>query len=56
MIEKYLDIPNYEGLYMVSNLGNVYSYKRDKVMKQHIKHNGYKQICLYKNGKKNNKN
>ncbi|WZP34602.1 HNH endonuclease [Enterococcus phage vB_Efs19_KEN07] len=55
MIEKYVDIPNYEGLYMVSNLGNVYSYKSDKVMKQHIKRNGYKQICLYKNGKKQQK-
>lgn len=55
MIEKYVDIPNYEGLYKVSNLGSVYSYKTRKVIKQHIKHNGYKQICLYKNGKKQQK-
>ena len=53
--EIWRDVPNYEGLYQVSNFGRVKSLnynhtKREKIMKpQLIK--GYYQIGLCKNGK-----
>ena len=50
--EEWKDIPNYEGLYQVSNLGRVKSLKRfrkEKILKPIITSNGYYQIELYKN-------
>lgn len=59
-MEKYIDLPNYKGLYMVSNYGNVkslarYSQNRDgrnrmlkeKLLKPVLR-NGYKRITLRK--------
>ena len=37
-IEIWRDIPGYEGLYQVSNLGNVKSVSRTVIRKNNIKH------------------
>lgn len=52
--EIWKDIPNYEGLYQVSNLGNVKSLnynrtKKEKTLKISINRNGYCMVGLYKN-------
>lgn len=61
MQEIWKDIKNYEGLYQVSNLGNVRSLnrivscniknnnkaiKKGKILKPNKKRNGYLQVCL----------
>lgn len=58
MKEMWKDIPGYEGLYQVSNLGNIRSLKyaggnKVKLLKQATT-NGYKQVQLSKNGKGKN--
>lgn len=65
MEETWKDIPNYEGLYQVSNLGRVKSLKRfknnhgakqlveEKIKSVEMSNSGYLQVCLYKNGKGN---
>ena len=52
--EKWKDIPEYEGLYQVSNLGRVKSLKRpyglkEKILKPQINRTGYYQVNLHKN-------
>lgn len=54
MIEVYKDVPGYEGLYQVSNLGNVKSLnyngtRQEKVLGLFINHNGYLRVNLWKN-------
>lgn len=54
--EVWKDIPNYEGLYQVSNFGNVKSlnYKRsgkEKILKPRKNKLGYMFVDLYKNNK-----
>lgn len=54
-IEIYKDIPGYEGLYQVSNMGNVKSLNynhtgKEKLMKPGINTNGYYRVTLH-NGK-----
>ena len=60
MTEIWRDIPNYEGLYQVSNLGNVKSLYRlannnhiihEKILKPQRNYNGYLIVNLYKNNK-----
>lgn len=53
-MEIWKDIPNYDGLYKVSNLGNVISYKNGKPKKiKPIKQTtGYMHVSLYYHGKK----
>lgn len=60
MIETWKDIPKYEGLYQVSNMGRIKSLKRktlngkclyDKILNNRINHNGYLMIFLSKNKK-----
>lgn len=64
MEEVWKDIPNYEGFYQVSNLGNVKSLKRkikrlnhsdlilnEKVLKNYVTKNGYVQLSLHKHKK-----
>ena len=59
--EEWKDIPNFEGLYQVSNLGRVKSLERfrkgangslvlvkEKILKPVISHNGYYIVCLHK--------
>lgn len=55
--EIYKDIRGYEGLYKISNFGNVKSlnYNRTKskrIMKPGMSINGYPQLLLHKNGKR----
>lgn len=49
MEEIWKDIEGYEGLYKVSNLGNVYSYYINRNLKYGIS-DGYKFVILNKNG------
>lgn len=57
MEEIWKDIPNYEGLYQVSNLGEVKSLnynhqKKSKLLKQKEQKTGYKNVTLCKKGRK----
>lgn len=54
--EIWKDIKGYEGLYQVSNLGNVRSYHSGewRLLTNVINRRGYKQYLLYKNGKRKN--
>ena len=49
-MEVWKDIPGYEGLYRVSNLGNVYSIRSKKILAG-SKQTSYSLVCLYKDGK-----
>lgn len=52
MQEIYKDVVGYEGLYQVSNLGNVKSFKKDKngvLLKPGKNTSGYLFVILYKN-------
>lgn len=49
--ETFLSVPGYEGLYEVSNKGNVKSLRRGKLMKKFISNVGYEIISLIKDGK-----
>jgi len=50
--EIWKDIPNYEGLYQASNLGNIRSiYRYKKILTPYIDKDGYYRIRLYKNKK-----
>lgn len=54
MQEIWKDIPNYENLYLASNLGRIKSIsnpKRIKILKPSISNGGYQKIQLYKGGK-----
>ena len=56
-MEQWKDIEGYEGLYQVSNLGNVRSLKfsggnKVKLLKQNTTKEGYKRVGLCKNGKR----
>lgn len=48
--EIWMDIPDYEGLYQVSNLGNIKSFKRkkEKILTNKIHRLGYYKTCLAK--------
>lgn len=60
MKELWKDIPNYEGLYQVSNKGNVKSFRQSSklgkvseyILKPTVANNGYCQVALYNNTKK----
>ena len=51
--EIFKSIPNYEGLYEVSNMGNVKSLsgKTNKILKPFKPNNGYLKVNLFKDGK-----
>lgn len=49
MTELWKDIEGYEGLYQISNLGNVKNLRTEKVKVSSIANTGYKSITLYKN-------
>ena len=53
MTEKFKDIPDYNGVYQVSNLGNVKSFKygKEKLLKPAINSCGYLNVILCKDGK-----
>lgn len=49
--EVWKDIPDYKGLYQVSNFGNVKSLKgKEKILKPQPNNNGYLRVGLSKNG------
>lgn len=50
--EIWKDIKNYEGLYMVSNKGNVYSFSSKRNMKIQKRKDNYEYIDLFKNNKR----
>ena len=67
MRELWLDVPNYEDRYQVSNLGNVRSkdlwtrtrwekkqFRPSHILTQHINRYGYKYVCLTDGKKKKN--
>ena len=54
--EVWKDIPGYEGLYQVSNFGEVkslsrYHHKKETILKKHKTKDGYYETTLVKNGK-----
>lgn len=55
-MEIWKDIENYEGIYQVSNLGNIKSLKfnKEKILKPTIDGASYYSVNLYKNGVQKN--
>ena len=51
-MEIWKDIPNYEGLYQISNYGNIKNIKRNRIKKLTINKDGYYITKLSKNNKK----
>ncbi|NDK08260.1 hypothetical protein EOM39_03340 [Candidatus Gracilibacteria bacterium] len=49
-MENFKDIEGYNGLYKISNLGNIFSYISNKILTPRIDSLGYKQITLYNKG------
>lgn len=49
MMEEWRAVPGYEGLYEVSNMGNVRNVRRNKLLRLQ-KNQGYIRVWLYKNG------
>ena len=49
-MEEWKEIPGYEGLYEVSNKGNVRNVRRNKLLRLSKNNYGYIQVSLYKNG------
>src|SRR3990167_10043165 len=47
--EIFRSVPSYEGLYEVSNKGNIKSVKRNIIMKPYVR-NGYKSLNLSREG------
>lgn len=50
MMEEWKEIPGYEGLYEVSNQGNVRNVRRNTLLRLSKTNNGYKRVFLCKNG------
>lgn len=50
-MEEWKDIAGYEGLYKISNKGNVYSCISNKLMVGSVTKSGYRQVILKGNGK-----
>ena len=51
-MEIWKDIPNYEGLYQISNQGNIISCRNHQYLKPIIDNYGYCHVALYKNKQK----
>ena len=49
MKEEWKDIPNYEGLYQISNLGNIKRKKDNYIFKKNKNNGGYRIVTLTKN-------
>ena len=47
-VETFLSVPGYEGLYEISNLGNVKSLRSGRLMKRSKNNVGYEMVCLTK--------
>ena len=55
MSEIFKDIPGYEGMYQVSDLGNVKSliFGKERILKETLSSSGYKMVGLFKDTKLN---
>ena len=51
MMEEWRAVPGYEGLYEVSNKGNVRNVRRNTLLRLPKTNKGYIRVCLCKNGK-----
>ena len=51
MLNNYKDVVGFEGLYMISDGGEILSCKSSKILKPQKVGNGYAGVSLYKNGK-----
>ena len=51
--EIWHDVVDYEGLYKISNLGDVFSYYSNRILSPGTTRDGYKYVFLFKNKKKN---
>ena len=51
-MERWKKMKGYEGLYKVSDYGNIYSVRYNKVMKPYKDKLGYNSVHLYKDGKR----
>lgn len=49
------DIPGYEGKYAVTEDGQVWSYRRKRFLSPWVCHNGYHQVALFDNYKRENR-
>ena len=49
--EKWLPVLGYEGLYIVSDRGNIFSLRRNIILRGRKNHRGYWQVNLCKNGR-----
>ena len=47
MIEKFVDIPGYEGRYKISNFGSIYSLISEKPLQQSLDSYGYRLVTIY---------
>lgn len=52
MMEEWRAVPGYEGLYEVSNIGNVRNVRRNTLLRLSKDCYGYIQVSLYKNGRR----
>lgn len=52
--EIWKDIEEYQGIYQVSNLGNVRNIKTHRILQPSYTKDGYQQVILYKDGKRKN--
>ena len=50
MMEEWRAVPGYEGLYEVSNKGNVRNVRRNTLLRLQKTNDGYIRVFLYKNG------
>lgn len=53
-MEVWKDIPEYEGIYQVSNLGNVKNSTSNRILKPQLNRGGYLHVHLWKNKTFNN--
>ena len=54
MEEIWKDVSGYEGLYKISNIGNVFSCYSNKILSPGITNDGYKYVVLFKNKQRKN--
>ena len=50
-MEQWIDVPGYEGLYKVSDFGNVLSVRRNKLLRPGVSR-GYRMVILCNNTKR----
>ena len=51
-MEVWKDIKNYEGIYTVSNCGDIKSILKNRILKKRICKQGYSTVALFKDGKR----